>query len=47
MYFMRLLLFHFKRNIKLVRSEQKKGSSLVSGRDQWDMLQRPQNMAED
>lgn len=46
MYFMRLLLFHFKRNIKLVRSEQKKANSLVSGRDQWDMLQRPQNMAE-
>lgn len=46
MYFMRFLLFHFKRNIKLVRREQKEASSLVSGRDQWDMLQRPQNTAE-
>lgn len=46
MYFMGFVLFHFKRNIKLVRREQKKARSLVSGRDQRDTLQRPQNTAE-
>jgi len=30
MYFMRFLLFHFRRNIKFIRREQKKASILVS-----------------